>query len=123
MNIKIAKTNEIFDFESKAERFCDSHEDCVICPLFNYDCAEILKGSKECNIIEDWFSVNYEKEIRKITKKQINDIYSKSTKKIETVFGKCTIVTIQLENGFILSEISACVEESNYDKAMGLARI
>ena len=47
-------------------------------------------------------------------------IFIQSQQKIETVFGKCTIVTIQLENGFILSEISACVEESNYDKAMGL---
>lgn len=56
----------------------------------------------------------------KITKEIIDEIYLNSTKKIETVFGKCTIMTIQLENGFILSEISACVDIENYDNTMGL---
>lgn len=36
-----------------------------------------------------------------------------------TAFEKCTVVTVQLENGFILTESSACVDPANYNFELG----
>ncbi len=54
-----------------------------------------------------------------ITQEQVNEIFAKANKKVETVFGKCTVVSCQLENGFIITESSACVDVENYDYYIG----
>ena len=36
-----------------------------------------------------------------------------------TVFDKCTIVAIQLENGFVITESSSCVDPAKYDEKLG----
>lgn len=43
------------------------------------------------------------------------------TAKIEayTIFDKCTVVAVQLENGFIITESSACVDPANYSFEIG----
>lgn len=38
---------------------------------------------------------------------------------VRTVFGNTTVVTVQLENGFTLTEGSGCVDPSNYSEEIG----
>lgn len=54
-----------------------------------------------------------------VTYEQIKGLMEKATIHVETIFGKCTIVTVQLENGFVLTESSACVDPANYDQEIG----
>ena len=42
-----------------------------------------------------------------VTEEQINKIMENADIKVKTVFGKCTIVTVQLKNRFIITESSA----------------
>ena len=54
-----------------------------------------------------------------VTYEQIKELMERATIHVETIFGKCTIVTVQLENGFVLTESSACVDPANYDQEIG----
>lgn len=54
-----------------------------------------------------------------VTTQQVMDIFTKSSFDVQTVLKKCTIVTCQLPNGFIIVEHSACVDPDNYDERMG----
>lgn len=56
----------------------------------------------------------------RITKKQIDKIVKNSKVDVKTVFGKCTVVSMQLPNGFVLVESSACVDPENYDYNLGV---
>lgn len=56
----------------------------------------------------------------KITKKQIDKIVNNSKVDVKTVFDKCTVVSMQLPNGFVLVESSACVDSENYDYNLGV---
>lgn len=55
----------------------------------------------------------------KVTQDHINEIIAHSEKKVFKLFDKCTIVTIKLPNGFILTESSACVDPANFDEQIG----
>ena len=55
----------------------------------------------------------------RVTNEQIEDIMSKAKYKVRTEFGKCTVVTCQLPNGFIITESSACVDPDNYSQNLG----
>lgn len=55
----------------------------------------------------------------KVTRERIDHLLNSANVKVETVFGKCTTVVMQLENGFILTESSACVDPENYDPQLG----
>lgn len=54
-----------------------------------------------------------------VTNEQVQAIIDGSKIEIQTVLDKCTIVTCQLPNGFILIESSACVDPANYDEKLG----
>jgi len=54
-----------------------------------------------------------------VTPAQINAILDDSVVEVQTVLGKCTVVTCQLPNGFIIVESSACVDPANYDEKLG----
>ena len=56
-----------------------------------------------------------------ITQAQIDKMIQESQIQVKTVFGKCTIVAVQLKNGFVLVESSSCVDPMNYSEAMGMA--
>lgn len=56
-----------------------------------------------------------------ITQAQIDKMIQESQIQVKTVFGKCTIVAVQLKNGFVLVESSSCVDLMNYSEAMGMA--
>jgi hypothetical protein len=55
-----------------------------------------------------------------VTKAQIDEILYNSDVQVQTVLGKCTIVTCKLPNGFIIVESSACVDPANYNEELGL---
>ena len=55
-----------------------------------------------------------------VTEEQINKIIENADVKVKSVFGKCTIVTVQLKNGFVITESSACVDPINYDEVVGI---
>lgn len=54
-----------------------------------------------------------------VTEEQINEILTASKIKVKTIFKKCTLVTVKLPNGFIITESSACVDKKNYDEGLG----
>ncbi len=60
-----------------------------------------------------------EAEIPAITDEYISEIMENSEFEIHTVFGKCTIVSCRLPNGFVITESSACVSPENYDEDLG----
>lgn len=54
-----------------------------------------------------------------VTNEMIEDLFRNSKTRVETVDGKCTVVTVTLENGFMLTESAACVDKENYDEYIG----
>lgn len=58
-------------------------------------------------------------EENKVDPARIDHLMDTATYDVQTVHDKCTVVVAKLENGFILTESSACVDPANYDAAMG----
>lgn len=54
-----------------------------------------------------------------ITYEHIDSIIKASDISISTIYDKCTVVSVRLPNGFVITESSACVSPENYDKDMG----
>lgn len=57
--------------------------------------------------------------INSVTQEQIDNIIKTSEIKTFTVFNKCTVVCVRLENGFTISESTGCVDEKNYSEDIG----
>lgn len=55
-----------------------------------------------------------------VTQAEIDNLISRSQITVKSVFGKCTIVAVQLPNGFVMVESSACVDPMNYDEIKGM---
>ena len=55
-----------------------------------------------------------------VTQEDIDNLIKNATVKVETILDKCTVVVVQLENGFILTDSSACVDPVNYDEKIGV---
>jgi len=58
--------------------------------------------------------------VNTVTQQQIEDLFNSSEKKVEKYWGKCTVMTIQLPNGFTIVEHSACVDPKNYNEKLGV---
>lgn len=54
-----------------------------------------------------------------VTKEQIDKIVARTDFRVQTVYGKTTIVTAKLPNGFVIVESSSCVDPANYDVKLG----
>ncbi|SHI43287.1 Gp49 family protein [Parasporobacterium paucivorans] len=59
------------------------------------------------------------KKGRTVTQEQIDDLINTAMVVADVAFDKCLIVTVQLENGFILTESSACVSPENFSATIG----
>lgn len=79
------------------------------------------KGIMNTTECEEHFEKFIEKkaEAPTITEEHIAEIMENSEFEIHTVFGKCTVVSCRLPNGFVITESSACVSPENYDEDMG----
>jgi hypothetical protein len=54
-----------------------------------------------------------------VTVEEIKNLLLNAKVEVKTIFNKCTVVAVQLENGFIITESSACVDPANYDEQLG----
>lgn len=61
----------------------------------------------------------YCKPQTKVTAEQVDEIMNNAKVMISTEFGKCTVVTVKLPNGFTITESSGCVDPANYDVHLG----
>jgi transcription antitermination factor NusG len=55
-----------------------------------------------------------------VTAEQIGKIVAATEFKTQTVYGKTTIVSAKLPNGFVIIESSSCVDPANYDEKIGV---
>lgn len=56
---------------------------------------------------------------QKVTTELVEEIIDNSNIEMYTAFGRCTIVTCELPNGFILVEYSPCMSEEDYSEEIG----
>lgn len=54
-----------------------------------------------------------------VTQNKIDGILNRAEINVQTIFDKCTLVSVKLANGFVLTESSACVDVVNYNEEMG----
>lgn len=54
-------------------------------------------------------------EKTKVTQEDIDKLLSEAEVGVATVHDKCTMVSVKLKNGFIITESSACVDPANYN--------
>lgn len=54
-----------------------------------------------------------------VTQRQIDDLIETADISVETRFGKVTVVTVRLENGFCITEASGAVDPENYSERIG----
>lgn len=98
-----------------------------ICEVISNECGFIAfsfgnglhKGLMTISEFEENFDVYEEPKAPTITEEMINDIIDNSKIMTTTTFDKCTIVSCQLPNGFVITESSACVDPKNYDLELG----
>lgn len=55
-----------------------------------------------------------------VTDEMIDKIVEATEFKTQTVYGKTTIVSAKLPNGFVITESSSCVDPANYDETIGV---
>lgn len=77
------------------------------------------KGLMTVSEFEENFEMYVEQKAPTITETMINDILDNAKIMTTTTFDKCTIVSCQLPNGFVITESSACVDPKNYDLELG----
>ena len=58
-------------------------------------------------------------KINTVSDELIEHLLSISEIKTETVFDKCTVVSVKLPSGFVIVESSACVDSVNYNEKIG----
>ena len=54
-----------------------------------------------------------------ITQEDIDRLLSEAEVGVATVHEKCTMVSVKLKNGFVITEASACVDPVNYNPEAG----
>lgn len=59
-------------------------------------------------------------KINTVTQEQVTRIMEASEFDVKTIYGKVTVVTAKLPNGFTIVESSACVDPANYDEKIGV---
>lgn len=56
-----------------------------------------------------------------VTAEMIDKIVEATEFKTQTVYGKTTIVSAKLPNGFVITESSSCVDPANYNENIGFS--
>lgn len=55
----------------------------------------------------------------KVTQEDIDRLLREAEVGVATLHDKCTMVSVKLKNGFIITESSACVDPENYNADTG----
>ena len=58
-------------------------------------------------------------EINFVPKEHVEEIMKNAPIEVFTVFGNCTVVAMQLPNGFTIVEHSGCIDPANYSEEIG----
>ena len=86
-------------------------------------CGAGLMCVMNSNALEKFFEIVKEPEEEKaaptVDPDYIDYLINNSNVTVATVFDKCTVVTVQLPNGFVITQSSACVSPENYDVELG----
>lgn len=116
---KLVVTKKVADFldEGSIVKVLSVDESGLI--SFAFGDGFVHKGIMNTSECEKHFEMVVEKAAPTITPEIIEDIINNSKVNVQTVFDKCTIVTCQLPNGFVIVESSACVSPENYNEEMG----
>ena len=91
--------------------------------IITFSCGMGLMCSMSYDELERYFEIvesEKEKMAPTVDPDYIEYLITHSNVSAETVYDKCTVVTMQLPNGFVITESSACVSPENYDKEMGI---
>ena len=55
----------------------------------------------------------------KVTQERVDHLMETAEWEAVVAYGKCLILTAKLENGFVITESSACVDPENFDMETG----
>jgi len=118
--IKLVKKMGVFDNIGEVCEVVNVEEDGTI--FFKFG-EGMHMGVMSADEFEKYF-VEYEEvktpKRNTVTEEDIEAIMNGAKVVVDTVFNKCTIVSVQLPNGFVITESSACVDPENYDEEMGV---
>ena len=56
-----------------------------------------------------------------ITQAYIDNLIRESQVNVKTMFAKCTVVAVELKNGFVIVESHSCTSPLEYNEAMGVS--
>lgn len=129
MNINDVKVGDKFVTKDNTW-FSNKDKICIVTAVNGNLVSSVFEDNPNASCILDFDSFNYyftkveEKKIQnfeapRITEDEIDEILEHSKIAYSTVFDKCTVVSCQLPNGFVITESSACVSPENYDEEMG----
>ena len=87
---------------------------------FAFDGNTKVSCTMDYNTFNNYFTkVEDKAEAPRIIEEYIDEILEHSKIAYSTMFDKCTVVSCQLPNGFVITESSACVSPENYDEEIG----
>ncbi len=94
------------------------------CVVFTFGDNGVRVGAVDMNSFKTFFEIYEELEEEmaeaiSVDLEYIKYLIDNSDITVDTKFDKCTIVTVKLPNGFIITESSTCVDPKNYDEQMG----
>lgn len=91
--------------------------------VFTFGDNGVRVGATDMNSFKKHFEIykepEEETEAISVSPEYIKSLVDNSDITVDTKFDKCTVVTVRLPNGFVLTESSACVDPLNYDADMG----
>lgn len=122
MKVRLVRPMGMFDNVGEICEIINIYDDII---FFNFGENKIHLGGVSRDDFENYFEVYKEpkKEYVKaptVTQKQIDEIMDDADITVNTTYDKCTVVSVKLPNGFVITESSACVSPENYDKDMGV---
>lgn len=113
----VAKKSTWIADEGKVGNVTDVTETHV---CFTFDGNPVVNCKMDFDTFNIYFAkVEEETEVLRITEEYIDEILENSEFNIWTEFGKCTVVSCQLPNGFVITESSACVYTDDYNAEIG----
>lgn len=98
-----------------------SEDDSIIDFLSENKTHRICMSSNQVDEYFEKYEEPIEEETFTITSDYIDEIMEEADVVVlPAMFDKCTVVAVQLPNGFVIVESSSCVDPRNYDENMGV---
>jgi hypothetical protein len=78
-----------------------------------------VKDGEYWFVLESDLKLYKPKQKTSVTQEDIDKLIENAEINVRTIHDKVTLVIVKLENGFVLTESSGCVDEANYSAAIG----